>query len=62
MKAFISAIWTIKGLSIGLPLISYIFDIDDGSNALAPNPYTVSVGNATTSPLRIKFDAFRIIK
>jgi hypothetical protein len=53
--------WMINGLSKGLPLISNIFDTADGSSAFAPNPYTVSVGNAIISPLQINFDAFEMI-
>ena len=46
------AIWTIKGLSEGLPLAAYIFRADAGFNASPPKPYTVSVGKATRPPPR----------
>ena len=51
-KSLISllATWTIKGLSWGLPFAINIFWTPFSSKALAPNPYTVSVGNATIPP------------
>ena len=48
--ASISAIWTISGLSDGLPFAAYIFADAASSSASAPRPYTVSVGNATRPP------------
>ena len=42
---FLSPIWTINGLSLGLPLLTA-----SSSKAFAPNPYTVSVGKITVSP------------
>ena len=49
----IQAICTIRGLSWGRPFAAKIFRIASGSQALAPRPYTVSVGKATTSPFLI---------
>ncbi len=45
---------TISGLSEGRPLAAYIFDAAEAFRASAPRPYTVSVGNATSSPARIR--------
>ena len=45
--------WTIIGLSLGLPFASYTLATASASSALAPRPYTVSVGNATSPPLLI---------
>ena len=42
--------WTIIGSVNGLLLASYIFSSASPSRALAPNPYTVSVGKATSFP------------
>ena len=47
-----SAICAISGLSEGLPFAAYIFFAASSSRALAPSPYTVSVGNATRPPSR----------
>ena len=41
---------TIKGLSDGLPLAKYIFFAATSFKPSPPNPYTVSVGNATKPP------------
>ena len=51
---------TISGLSAGRPLISKILRTACASSAFAPRPYTVSVGNATTSPFCSSFAAARI--
>lgn len=45
-----SATWTINGLSAGRPFARKIARTARASNAFAPRPYTVSVGNATTPP------------
>ena len=50
----LSAKCTINGLSDGLPLAIKIFPTAFSSKALAPMPYTVSVGNITSSPFLIK--------
>ena len=52
--------WIIRGLSCGLPLAIKIFLTASSSNALAPNPYTVSVGKATVPPFLITFPASSI--
>ena len=43
---------TISGSHDGRCLATKIFPTASGSRALAPSPYTVSVGNATVPPLR----------
>ena len=43
----------IKGLSCALPFALYMFLTAFSSNPLAPNPYTVSVGNKTSPPFFI---------
>ena len=48
---------TISGLSDGRPFALYIFFDASGSKASPPSPYTVSVGNATSSPAAIKSPA-----
>jgi hypothetical protein len=48
------AICTIKGLSDGLFLAEYIFVAAASSVASPPRPYTVSVGNTTRPPFRIR--------
>ena len=53
-------ICTISGLSLGLPLASYIFFTAFSSKAFAPNPYTVSVGNITVFPSFINSACFFI--
>ena len=40
---------TIKGLSAGRRFVRNIWDTESAFRALAPSPYTVSVGNATVS-------------
>ena len=45
--------WTISGLVRGRPLASKMRATAAESSAFAPNPYTVSVGNATSFPARI---------
>ena len=55
-----SAMCKIKGLSLGLPLAAKIFATASLFKPLAPKPYTVSVGKATTSPAWIKAAALTI--
>lgn len=50
---------TISGLSAGRPFALKIFRTAAASSAFAPNPYTVSVGNAATLPARIMSAATR---
>src|SRR6266851_1281184 len=45
---------TISGLDGGRPFNSKIFATAAASSAFAPRPYTVSVGNATSLPSRIR--------
>lgn len=47
---FLSWTCTIRGSLNGLRLALKIFNIAYAFLAFAPNPYTVSVGNATNSP------------
>ena len=46
--------WTISGLSPGRPLASKMRRTASPHSALAPRPYTVSVGNPTSPPSRIR--------
>ena len=50
-----------SGLSTGLPLAKKIFLTAEGFSALAPKPYTVSVGNATKPPSKIMRAAISIL-
>ena len=56
-NASIEHICTINGLSDGLPFAAYIFLEDSLFRASPPNPYTVSVGNATKPPFLIMVPA-----
>ena len=60
--SFLSAIWAMRGLSCGLPLATKIFAIASSLNTLAPNPYTVSVGKATSCPALTSLFAFFKLK
>ncbi len=48
---------TISGSQLGRSFAAKIFFTASASNAFAPNPYTVSVGNATVPPARRIFAA-----
>jgi hypothetical protein len=45
--------WTMSGLSAGLPLTAKMRAMASALKTQPPSPYTVSVGKATSSPLRI---------
>ena len=60
MKNFPKRNRIISGLSDGLPLAAYIFFEAIGLVASPPNPYTVSVGNATSPPFLMASTAFLI--
>ena len=47
-----SGTWAMTGFHAGRPLAVYTATTASGSSALAPKPYTVSVGNATSFPRR----------
>ena len=47
------ATWTISGCPVGRPLSAKILATASSLSARAPSPYTVSVGNATSSPAAI---------
>ena len=53
-----SQMWAMSGLSWGRPLAANIRAMASGLPASAPRPYTVSVGNATTSPFFMSSAAY----
>ena len=53
------ATWRIRGLSEGRPLARKMPSTAAGSRPLAPRPYTVSVGKATSPPERMMEPASR---
>src|SRR5580658_10368700 len=46
--------WTMRGLVLGRPFNSKTFATAAAFSAFAPRPYTVSVGNATTTTSRMR--------